>query len=141
MAEASTSKDTVNVNREEYDQMRDRIRDLEEADTGSPIAGAFNKPVSKNGWLWIAPEYFSRWRLFPRAFISMYIYLLYEVTPWFMALPEPTMEQAGLVSVVTGAGAAWFGLYVNSTSSNHNEPVVVHEQRGGWDQKPAVRKK
>jgi hypothetical protein len=63
MAEASTSKDTVNVNREEYDQMRDRIRDLEEADTGSPIAGAFNKPVSKNGWLWIAPEYFSRWRL------------------------------------------------------------------------------
>ena len=58
-----------------------------------------------------------------------------------MALPEPTMEQAGLVSVVTGAGAAWFGLYVNSTSSNHNEPVVVHEQRGGWDQKPAVRKK
>jgi len=29
------------------------------------------------------------------------------------------MEQAGLVSVIVGAGAAWFGLYVNSTSSKH----------------------
>lgn len=71
------------------------------------------------GWLWIAPEYFSRWRIFPRIFISMYIYLLYEVTTWFMALPDPNTQQAGLVSVVVGAGAAWFGLYVNSTSTDH----------------------
>ena len=28
--------------------------------------------MSKNSLWWIAPEYFSRWRLFPRAFISMY---------------------------------------------------------------------
>ena len=66
---------------------------------------------------WIAPEYFSRWRLFPRAFISMYIYLLYEVCIWFMALPEPNNAQAGFVSVVVGAGAAWFGLYVNKGRS------------------------
>ena len=51
----------------------------------------------------------------------MYIYLLYEVTNWFMALPSPGAEQAGLVSVVVGAGAAWFGLYVNSTSTDHSE--------------------
>ena len=31
-----------------------------------------------------------------------------------MALPEPNNAQAGFVSVVVGAGAAWFGLYVNS---------------------------
>jgi len=79
---------------------------------------------------WIAPEYFSRWRLFPRAFISMYIYLLYEVCIWFMALPEPNNAQAGLVSVVVGAGAAWFGLYVNSTSSKHTPPVIVPQQTG-----------
>jgi len=79
---------------------------------------------------WIAPEYFSRWRLFPRAFISMYIYLLYEVCTWFMALPEPNNAQAGLVSVVVGAGAAWFGLYVNSTSSKHTPPVVVPQATG-----------
>lgn len=69
-------------------------------------------------WWWHAPEYFSRWRLFPRAFITMYIYLLYRVVEWFMALPDPNMNQAGLVSVVVGAGAAWFGLYVNSVSSS-----------------------
>ena len=29
---------------------------------------------NKMGWMWLAPEYFSRWRIFPRAFITMYIY-------------------------------------------------------------------
>lgn len=60
------------------------------------------------------PYWFDRLRLFPRAFISVYIYLLYDVTQWFMALPDPNTQQAGLVSVIVGAGAAWFGLYVNS---------------------------
>ena len=31
-----------------------------------------------------------------------------------MELPEPSMAQAGFVSTVVGAGAAWFGLYVGS---------------------------
>jgi len=70
------------------------------------------------------PYWFDKLRLFPRAFISMYIYLLYQVTEWFMALPDPSMPQAGLVSVVVGAGAAWFGLYVNSTSENGQKIVV-----------------
>ena len=52
-----------------------------------------------------------QWRIFPRVFISTYIYLLYKVTIWFMQLPDPTMAQSGLVSIVVGAGAAWFGLY------------------------------
>jgi hypothetical protein len=43
-----------------------------------------------------------------------YIYLLYKSATWFMALPEPTMEQAGLISVIVGAGAAWFGLYAGT---------------------------
>lgn len=73
--------------------------------------------MNKNSLWWYAPEYFSRWRLFPRAFISMYIYLLWKVVTWFMELPDPSMEQAGLVSVIVGAGAAWFGLYVNSSST------------------------
>ena len=37
------------------------------------------------------------------------------------ACTEAGAEQAGLVSVVVGAGAAWFGLYVNSTSTDHSE--------------------
>ena len=34
-----------------------------------------------------------------------------------MALEAPNNAQAGLVSVVVGAGAAWFGLYVNGKKS------------------------
>ena len=54
------------------------------------------------------------WRPFPRLFITAYIYLLYLSFDWFIALEEPNTQQAGLISVVVGAGAAWFGLYVNS---------------------------
>ena len=54
------------------------------------------------------------WRIFPRLFILSYMYILIKVVHWFMALSAPTMEQAGLVSIVVGAGAAWFGLYTGS---------------------------
>jgi len=54
------------------------------------------------------------WRIFPRIFISVYIYLVYAVVVWFMALENPSTQQAGLVSVMTGVGAAWFGLYTKT---------------------------
>lgn len=57
------------------------------------------------------------WRIFPRIFITTYIYLLYKVVMWYMGLEDPTMEQSGLVSIVVGAGAAWFGLYTGSGKS------------------------
>ena len=56
------------------------------------------------------------WRIFPRIFITTYIFLLYKVVIWYMDLAAPTMEQSGLVSIVVGAGAAWFGLYTGSRS-------------------------
>ena len=56
-----------------------------------------------------------QWRMFPRLFLSVYIYLLYKVTIWFMNLPQPSFEQSGLVSIVVGAGAAWFGLYAGTS--------------------------
>ena len=58
------------------------------------------------------------WRIFPRVFISTYIYLLYKVVIWYMNIPAPTMEQSGLVSIVVGAGAAWFGLYTGSRAKS-----------------------
>lgn len=61
------------------------------------------------------------WRPFPRLFITIYIYLLYSVIEWYTALPDPSMEQSGLISVVVGAGAAWFGLYVGSGSKGPSE--------------------
>ena len=57
------------------------------------------------------------WRIFPRIFLTTYIILLYKSVIWFMELPDPNLEQSGLISVVVGAGAAWFGLYAG-TSKN-----------------------
>ena len=54
------------------------------------------------------------WRIFPRVFITTYIILLYKCVIWYMGLPSPTKEQSGLISIVVGAGAAWFGLYTSS---------------------------
>ena len=56
-----------------------------------------------------------QWRILPRIFITTYIYLLYAVVMWYMELSTPSMEQSGLVSIVVGAGAAWFGLYTGSS--------------------------
>ena len=56
------------------------------------------------------------WRIFPRLFLTVYIVLLYKCVIWYMDLPAPTMEQSGLISIVVGAGAAWFGLYTGSKS-------------------------
>ena len=56
-------------------------------------------------------------RVVPRCMLITYMVVFYQVVQWFMALPDPNMAQAGLVSVITGAGAAWFGLYVSSGGS------------------------
>ena len=51
----------------------------------------------------------------------MYCYAFYSVVTWFMAMPDPTNAQAGFVSVVVGAGAGFFGLYVGSGKVNKTE--------------------
>ena len=58
------------------------------------------------------------WRIFPRIFVSVYIVLLYKVVIWFMELPEPNLEQAGLVSIVVGAMAAVFGIYAGTSGQS-----------------------
>ena len=95
-----------------------------EVDTSAKDLGP--NPYSK--WIHMARAV-DAWRIFPRIFLTVYIVLLYKCTIWFMGLEDPNMNQAGLISVVVGAGAAWFGLYVNSTGKgvetvSRNERVV-----------------
>ena len=70
-------------------------------------------------WIWLS-NMIDAWRIFPRAFLSVYIFLLYYATMWFMDLPDPTLEQSGLISVIVGAGAAWFGLYAGTAKDKIN---------------------
>lgn len=87
----------------ENSDLKERIRELEFEDKQNP-------------WQkWVhAAKTLDAWRIFPRMFISVYMFLLYYTTIWFMGLDAPTLEQSGLISVIVGAGAAWFGLYTRS---------------------------
>ena len=92
---------------EEISQLKDKIRDLEDETTRNP----------HQGWIHLAKAVDS-WRIFPRVFLSVYIFLLYYSTMWFMNLEAPTFEQSGLISIIVGSGAAWFGLYAGTSGSS-----------------------
>jgi len=70
-------------------------------------------------WIWLS-NMIDAWRIFPRAFLGVYMFLLYYCTMWFMDLPDPSLEQSGLISIVVGAGAAWFGLYAGTAKDKIN---------------------
>ena len=89
---------------QEASTLKERIRELEDQETRNP----WQKLI-------FLAQAVDSWRIFPRAFLSVYIFLLYYATMWFMDLPDPTMEQSGLISVIVGAGAAWFGLYAGTS--------------------------
>ena len=91
---------------QEKSALKDRIRELEDIKNDNP----YQKLI-------FVAQAVDSWRIIPRAFLSVYMFLLYYTTFWFMDLADPTMQQSGLISVVVGAGAAWFGLYTNSSKS------------------------
>ena len=92
---------------EEIGALKDKIRELEDDKNVNP----------HQKWIHLARAVDS-WRIFPRVFLSVYIFLLYYSTMWFMALDEPSLEQSGLISIIVGAGAAWFGLYAGTSNSS-----------------------
>ena len=85
---------------QEISELKDKIRELEDTKNVNP----------HQKWIHLAQAVDS-WRIFPRLFLTVYIILLYSTVMWFMDLEAPNFEQSGLISVVVGAGAAWFGLY------------------------------
>jgi hypothetical protein len=89
---------------QENSALKDKIRTLEDKKNDNPY----------QKFIFVA-QAIDAWRIIPRAFLAVYMYLLYFTTFWFMDLAEPTFEQSGLISIVVGAGAAWFGLYTNSS--------------------------
>ena len=62
-----------------------------------------------------------KWRIWPRMLITLYVVMFYKVTDWFIKLHDPTNAQSAFVSVVVGAGAAWFGLYCGSGGSSESK--------------------
>ena len=92
---------------QEIGELKDKIRDLEDVTKANP----YQKVI-------FVAQAIDSWRIFPRVFLSIYMYLLYFTTFWFMDLADLSFDQLGLISIVVGAGAAWFGLYAGTSGSS-----------------------
>ena len=68
----------------------------------------------KESWSGKARVVLSDLRVIPRLMVTGYGFMLFHITTWFMFLPEPTTQQAALITTVYGASAAIFGLYTNT---------------------------
>lgn len=75
-------------------------------------------PYSK--WIHLARAV-DAWRPFPRLFMITYMILVISSSLWYIGLENPTMEQSGFLSVIIGAGAAWFGIYVGTLGKGPRE--------------------
>ena len=60
----------------------------------------------------MTPDQINAWRIIPRLLMLTMLIMTYRVVEWFMSLPEPSLEQAGLVSVMTGALTGAYGLFL-----------------------------
>ncbi len=71
-------------------------------------------PVAPTWYNSISSSQIDKWRVWPRLLITLYGVMFYRTTEWFMTLPDPSNAQSAFISVIVGAGAAWFGLYCGS---------------------------
>jgi hypothetical protein len=111
------SRNEVEIDLNKFMAMVSEIGELKSKIMEMEMAREPDNPWQK--WIWFS-NMIDAYRIFPRAFLTVYIYLLYFCTMWFMELEAPTFEQSGLISIVVGAGAAWFGLYAGTAKDKIN---------------------
>jgi hypothetical protein len=73
----------------------------------------------------MTPETLDKWRAWPRLIITLYGIAFFRTTEWFMALPDPNNAQSAFVSIVVGAGAGFFGIYINGKPTHHTARTDV----------------
>ena len=111
------SRNEVEIDLNKFMAMVSEIGELKSKIMEMEMAQEPENPWQKAIWF---SNMIDSWRIFPRMFLSVYMYLLYYCTFWFMDLDVPTLEQSGLISIVVGAGAAWFGLYAGTAKDKIN---------------------
>ena len=55
-------------------------------------------------------------KIIPRGLILLYMYLTYSTVFWYMGLADPSLEQSGMVSVITSAQAVALGLFLGKSN-------------------------
>mgnify|MGYP007029105673 CR=1 FL=1 len=58
------------------------------------------------------------YKVFPRLMMLVVTILTYQAVHWYMGLPDPTVQQSGLVSVCMGALTGCFGIWMGKESKN-----------------------
>ncbi len=53
------------------------------------------------------------YKVFPRIMMLVVTVLTYQSVHWYMSLPDPSLEQSGLVSICMGALTGCFAVWMN----------------------------
>ena len=79
----------------------------------------------------MASQKILEWKLIPRLMMLMMSVSAWRVVEWFMTLPDPTSQQAALVSVVTGAMTGAFAVWMNHEGKGDEiQPTRPNRQAG-----------
>ncbi|MAJ43747.1 MAG: hypothetical protein CBC83_02420 [Flavobacteriales bacterium TMED123] len=62
----------------------------------------------------LAMERVLKWQLMPRLMMLAVTILTYQAVHWFMSLPDPSIQQSGLVSICMGALTGCFAVWLNN---------------------------
>ena len=74
----------------------------------------------------MAAQKILEWKIIPRLMMLMMSISAWRVVEWCMTLPDPTSQQAELVSVVTGAMTGAFAVWMNHEGKN---PMPIQAPR------------
>ena len=66
----------------------------------------------------MTPETLDKWKIFPRIMMITITFMSYRVAEWYMDLPDPTIEQSGGCSIVSGALTGSFAIWVGSEAKD-----------------------
>ena len=69
-------------------------------------------------------------KILPRIMMIAVTVLTYQSVHWYMALPNPSIQQSGLVSVCMGALTGCFGIFLGreSKTTTVTPTRVIHEE-------------
>ena len=73
----------------------------------------------------ITARYIDDLKILPRLMMLAVTILTYQSVHWYMSLPDPTVQQSGLVSVCMGALTGCFGIWMGKESKT----TVTHTHR------------
>lgn len=73
----------------------------------------------------ITARYIDDLKILPRLMMLAVTILTYQSVHWYMSLPDPTIQQSGLVSVCMGALTGCFGIWMGKESKTTVTPTKV----------------